>query len=757
MDVFSRHGNRRRPREDEMEENDYTFDRQRDRKERRRNERRAKKEMRIEAHERWVEQCRLAREQKKKRSVRVKNGSENQAATRNFSNRPLRERKVNRNAKRETSFNDAKEKSTSSQKLTMESKREAKQRDGKSVVDLAKACATTPDSTQGKYIPPSLRQKMIVQKPTNAVNEAARRIINKLTVQNVADMTRETSELFGGGVEGATRASVISSLAENMNRICILDSGPLTPLASLPFAGLIRGLQLLHGNIVGAEVIECLAIALQQQLMDNNEAAACNGAMLLAHLYLLNAVDCVLASTFLRSVLQMGGGGSLCAAAAGLTFLRACGEKLLKEAPVEMERALNEGAPSREISQNATSRYSALLSLIKEIVAGRTRNARRSVDEEKVPLDSLLSDISTLLSGGGKASLSSSGNKRALLRVMSTTSVLTGLSWARLIQQDKPHRWYVPETWTDTVGDGDETNDEHADDDEGGASSASGDIDERSDGDEGTVEKMEQIRLLRQQEKAISGQRLNTENKREVFKCVVNASDDLEAFTLLMHRDPSFSRLHDTFAVLLQCCYQENLYNPYYTQVVQRFCSAKPSCKNTLQFAIWDMFKTIRVEAVDVTGYLNLACLIAQLMQEGVYTLAVLRGLDLENTNRTIGLFTRILLLRLILQLPPSSLTEVFFGGNGVYAHDVKIDTSTLRENLKKVFERYFVKEEDAGKWIPHFYDVAAVGTPFDVHKQMGAVAANASGMESVDEEAQLQSFVRRIRVVYKALKGGIS
>nr|CCC90973.1 conserved hypothetical protein [Trypanosoma congolense IL3000] len=753
------------PRGDDFEQGDG-FDRQLHRKQRRRSERLERKRMRIEAHERWVEQCRLAKKQhhqsyeqkdfENKRETSKKTPgriSHVLSGGEKFSGKKAtqhRKPQIGKTGGRNPQILSGGE--VNQQKIGQHTDKVRKP-------DAEDNIVPAPLS-DGKYIPPSRRQRMAIPKPSDAVEEAARRIINKLTCQNVADMTRETSELFSSGAEGATRATVLRSLSGNINRICLLDAGPLTPVACLPFAGLIRGLQLLHGNTVGAELVESLCVAIQRQLDDNNETAAANGSMLLAHLYLLNAVDSQLAASFVHYLLQTGTGNSVCAAAAGLTFLRACGEKLRKEAPAAMERAYSEVKTRSESSSSANSRYNILLGFIKEIVAGHTRSARRTIDEDKIPLELLLTNIGTLLHSAAGSGPTAPSNKRALLRVMASTNVLTDLTWVRVTCENKPSRWYVPGTWSDTGRDKAEAGEgecaESQDSDEG-ASSA--DLSERvsSHGSDESTNKMERIRLMRLQEKAISGQRLNTENKREIFRCIASAADDLEAFTLLMHRDPSFSRLHDTFSVLLQCCYQEKFYNPYYTEVIQRLCSAKTSSKNTLQFALWDMFKAIRVEAADVTGYLNIACLLATLMQDGIYTLGVLRGLDLESTNRTIGLFTRILLMRLIFQLSPARLTEVFFGGNGLYAHDVKVDTTTLRENLAKIIERYFVDENEAGKWIPHFYDVVVVGTPFDARAKKCS-DLNSDGSDGpLDEEAQLHSFVRRIRVVFRALKGGIS
>ncbi|ESL10485.1 hypothetical protein TRSC58_01782 [Trypanosoma rangeli SC58] len=761
---------RRRGRD---EGNNEEFDRQKDRKHRRRSERQARKKARIAAHEQWVEQRRSMKqnaceEREKKQHERKRTQLNLLLSTNASAALPRRVKAVVKSTKATSNHSRAlaslddentcpSSKTPASSKESVplyEEERPSMMFAGATPSTRAAATSTTVISdsavepTLAKYTPPTLRRKL-EEETTTKLDERTRRIINKLTVRNVVELTRETSDLFGGAVEGATRASVLHSLLQHINRMCMLDTGPLTPIVSLPFAGLIRGLQLLHGNVVGAELIEGLCLALQERLNEKSETSASNGAMVLAHLYLLNAVDSLLASSFLCSTLRIGVHGDVCAVACALTFLRACGEKLLKEAPGQMEQALTEAKASYKIQEQSSIRRGTLLSYITDILTGHTRSAKRTVDEEKAPVESLLRDMAALLPGGGVV-----GSKRVFHRIMSTTSVLTGLTWAQLMRSDKPPRWFTAAAW-ESVDCSDDFNMLPKTSTET-LSSAAYEGESMDDEEDEAELKAERIRQLRQQEKAISGQRLNTENKREVFQVCANSSDDLEGFTLLMHRDPSFSRLHDTLAVLLQCAYQEKVYNPYYAQVIQRFCSAKESCKNTLQFALWDMFKAIRVESVDIMGYVNLSCLLTHLIEVGVFTLAVLRGLDLDSTNRTIGLFTRVLLLRLILQLPPARLAEVFFGGDGFRAHDVKIDTSVLRSHLAKIVERYFVDERESGKWIPHFYDVVARGTPFDVQRQ-DRHEVGGNGERAVDEEAQLQLFIKRIRVVFKALKRGIS
>lgn len=155
------------------------------------------------------------------------------------------------------------------------------------------------------------------------------------------------------------------------------------------------------------------------------------------------------------------------------------------------------------------------------------------------------------------------------------------------------------------------------------------------------------------------------------------------------------------------------MYNVFYANVLSRFLSIKPTFSKIFQFALWDKFKSIRLDGVDVAGYLNLACLITAFTERGTFTLSVLRGLDLNEVNKTIGLFTRITLLRMIMSLSSSRLTSIFFGGDGLHAHDVQIDTTDFRHCLTTFVNHYFIDESVASRWLPLFYDIVATGTMF--------------------------------------------
>ncbi|GET90720.1 hypothetical protein, conserved [Leishmania tarentolae] len=819
---------------------DPVADRQRDRKARRRQERQDKKKLRIMQHEQWAQERQQARKaaRESRAADQLQRQRKRQRAERAVTS------KGEQIGKRHKDEETLKNKSETCARATANGRAEKTCATGlKSGADKPGICAPAVVMTT----PPASSLVDLTPVPAE-VAEKARRLVNKLTTANVVDLTNDLSDYMA--TPGVSRANVVRGLAQQIERLCRLEAGPLSTTGTLPFAGLLRGLQLLQGNQVGSELVERVSFSLHAQLEAAEEAAAGNTLMVLAQLYLLHGVDVVFVMSLLRTLLRQGtrlldhcrdddvassdapsssppssapavAVQAVCACACGLALMRACGEKLLKESPAELEASLQEARRASAKMRNitGTARFAALVEVMDDIAAGRTRKARRAITEEAAPVEAMLEDLCSLLPGQEKAT---STQRRTMKRLVLTTNIMSGLTWAQVTSPEKPPRWYIPgvmETCAASGGENDNGPAAAADGRGSGtvpvskdngrsfhtppphSASTTDDESERIEKVDEAELKKEQITRMRAEEKALSGQRLNTEHKREIFKCIATATDDLECFTMLMYRDPGYTRFHDVCAVLLQCAYQERKYNPYYVQVLMRFCSAKSACTKTLQFAIWDRFKSIRIEHTDIVGYFNFACCIADLMQHGVYNLSLLRGLDLENTNKTIGLFTRMLLLRLIFQLPASRLTQLFFGGDGRSAHDLQVDTSVLRRLLTKFMSLYFIDESASKRWLPNFYEVVAAGTDFDVSvavepqvtprlRDSAAPAADAGNETAEDlvlrhgadrlssmlldnplessraalsrtssassSEATLVQFMKRVHVVYKALKHGI-
>ncbi|EPY22933.1 hypothetical protein STCU_08026 [Strigomonas culicis] len=684
-----------------------------------------------------------------------------------------------------------------------------------------------------------------------AVQEQARRAVNRLAIENFAALAQSLSQLFLDGTH--SRHVVGRSVLQEMERLTAGDTAALEQGRTLPFAALLRGLQLLHGAQLGAELICFWCQRLHRYIVGRylvrsagpprrvDETAASNMLLVLAQLYLLSGTDAVLMISLLEYLLALASliykpegdrtaaadraleeEVAMCAAACGLELLRACGAKLLKEVPARMEQALRRararhtryvaGGPGDGAGRPIKSiRLETLLEVMSTIAAGRLQDGKRSQQEGETSIVAVQQGLTRLLAGelegGAKAKRGGAPNYHHYLRMVQSSNQLAGLQFCAVLRASKPPRWYALDVlldWTENTNrnrytaaaalDGEDadpaapTAAARADD-----ASTEEESDDDDDGTDAYALRQAEIKRMRLEEGALAGQHLVSESKKEIFRLVTHAGDDMECFSMLLYRDPGFQRFHETAQVLLQCARQEARYNPFYGHVLQRFVSASAKasaaaassvCGKVLQFAIWDCFKAIKLEPeLDVVGAINLARLLCYLFEEQTFFLGVLRGLDLDASlyggktgrgastgvyNKNINLFTRLLLLRMFLELSPARLTAFFFGGDGFQLNEKQSarsegasasashDAHAYKKMLALFIEHHFLDEAQAKKWLPAFYDVLAFETPFDDVSFRNN--NNKSGIlpAAPTAEERLKLFLKRVRVAHKALKQGI-
>lgn len=65
-------------------------------------------------------------------------------------------------------------------------------------------------------------------------------------------------------------------------------------------------------------------------------------------------------------------------------------------------------------------------------------------------------------------------------------------------------------------------------------------------------------------------QRMNTEDRKNVFCIIMSAEDYINAFERLLHLAIKDQRVIAT--VIIHCCLSEKVFNPYYAALAQKFC-----------------------------------------------------------------------------------------------------------------------------------------------------------------------------------------
>ncbi|KAI3659299.1 hypothetical protein MP638_003515 [Amoeboaphelidium occidentale] len=211
---------------------------------------------------------------------------------------------------------------------------------------------------------------------------------------------------------------------------------------------------------------------------------------------------------------------------------------------------------------------------------------------------------------------------------------------------------------------------------------------------------------------------LNTEVRRNIFACIMSSDDILDAYEKIMKLSLTEVQQREIMRVLVFCCSREKSYNPFYTKLAQKFCALKTHHKVTLQFILWDFFKTIKlgVKATgkELTKITNTAQFYAYLIGNESLSISILRGMDFVSLVRTfestelpdgLCVFLQVVISYLLM---PSTLfedKEVREYLRTIFLKAKKEEYSELRNGLIVVLVKVILDrlDDEVGVWVKHF------------------------------------------------------
>lgn len=139
-------------------------------------------------------------------------------------------------------------------------------------------------------------------------------------------------------------------------------------------------------------------------------------------------------------------------------------------------------------------------------------------------------------------------------------------------------------------------------------------------------------------------QRMNTDDKKNIFYILMTAEDYLDAYEKILS---SVKDERTIIAVLVHCCLSEKTYNPYYSVIAQKFCDHNRKFLLAIQFTIWDKIKDIKSLSAKRTS--NLARLLVSLIENGNLPLSVLKVIEFAKPDKPTFEFLRKVLVGLLL------------------------------------------------------------------------------------------------------------
>ncbi|GAA5963013.1 hypothetical protein JCM8115_002588 [Rhodotorula mucilaginosa] len=98
--------------------------------------------------------------------------------------------------------------------------------------------------------------------------------------------------------------------------------------------------------------------------------------------------------------------------------------------------------------------------------------------------------------------------------------------------------------------------------------------------------------------KLARAQGMNTDIRKGIFNVIMTSEDYVDACDRLLQLGLTDVQQREIARVLLQCCGNEKVYNPYYTLVAHRLCTKSHSFQITLQYLLWDFFRDLGEKSV---------------------------------------------------------------------------------------------------------------------------------------------------------------
>lgn len=149
-------------------------------------------------------------------------------------------------------------------------------------------------------------------------------------------------------------------------------------------------------------------------------------------------------------------------------------------------------------------------------------------------------------------------------------------------------------------------------------------------------------------------QRMNTDDKRDIFYILMTAEDYLDAFEKIVS---SVKDERSIISVVIHCCLSEKVYNPFYSVIAQKFCEYNRKYLLAIQFTIWDKIKDIN--NLHVAQVSNLSRFSSFLIENGNLSLSVLKVIEFNQIEKGILQFLRQIIMQLLL-LPEEKFLRIF-------------------------------------------------------------------------------------------------
>ncbi|KZV97483.1 ARM repeat-containing protein [Exidia glandulosa HHB12029] len=409
-----------------------------------------------------------------------------------------------------------------------------------------------PATASGRYVPPALRkQQLAASAPSEETLKLTRQLkglLNRMSEQNIATVLADIEEAY----RKHSRHDVTNSLTT-----LIIDGisshGAHLDSFVIIHAALVGALHRVVGIEFAAHFVQCVvekydtahSAAKAQEDAENRGKECSNLLSLLAELYALQVVACVLLYDLVRELLA----GPLLELDVELLLklLRLSGLQMRADDPSALKdivQLVQDKVDAQEGSVGSRTKF-----MVETLVQLKNGKTKKGQDADGAGARDVVERMKKFLGGLSK--------KR---QVMAHEPIRVGLGDLR--NADKRGRWWLV-----------------------GAAWAGDPLVEHNHQKTQSTKPEDHDALLALARK----HGMNTDVRRNIFVVLMSSEDMVDAATRLAALSLSDVQQREVVRVALHCLGAERTYNPFWALVIQR--TTTPAQKITLQYALWDFLR----------------------------------------------------------------------------------------------------------------------------------------------------------------------
>lgn len=536
----------------------------------------------------------------------------------------------------------------------------------------------------GAYIPPALRARMAAQNGEDVQKaqmlRELRGHINRLSDSNIESIFELIESMFSKYPRKAMGDELVRILVDD----CIASVGGTTVFTFAPtYAALTMMLHLTIGAEIGGAIVQGCARELQTRIDSNDIPVSRNLLLMFINFYNHEIIHCSMVYDIIRVLIERMSEQNVDLL---LLLIQKCGMSLRKDDPLSTKEIITSVNEVTSQWKQAWDDYDPAQDESGENLPARGKFTKRvqfmieSLNDVKN--NKVVSREADSVTTKMKASIEKYLKKR-FKKVPSLQSLR--ISWSDLIGSDHLGRWWVI----------------------GGATQIPSDQRVEVRMDQQLKQAMKEATILSRKSKdgapsideLARSQHMTSATRKAVFSIIVTSEDYVDACEKITRFDPKDVKPREIVQVIMQCCQQEQSWNPYYAHLLEKLCSLDAHYKISLKFLLWEKFDDFStastpgdnpdgVAGMSVRALTNCAKLYAHLIGIQCMSPTLLKAFPFDQATAKAIVFVRMLLTTLLLEFDTMSIVKAFVAassskGFAEFAQAFEIFLQTNMRTLK--------------------------------------------------------------------------